>query len=51
MCIRDRVCGGREAESGTVSVRSRFEGDRGPMGLEEFIATARELVESKAVRP
>jgi len=45
------VCGGREAESGTVSVRSRFEGDRGPMGLEEFIATARELVESKAVRP
>ena len=32
------VMGAREAESGTVSVRSRSEGDLGAMPLADFIA-------------
>jgi threonyl-tRNA synthetase len=31
------VLGDKEAESGAVTVRKRFEGDTGTMGLDEFI--------------
>ena len=41
MCIRDRlIIGDKEAESGTVSVRRRGEGDLGAVKTEAFLATA-----------
>ena len=42
------VLGAREAEQGTVSVRSRARGDLGAMALEEVIGKLREEVASKA---
>ena len=42
------VVGDREAEAGTVAVRSRAEGDLGPSALEEFIAKANALVKERA---
>ena len=42
------VVGAREAESGQVAVRHRREGDQGARAVEEFIAEARKLVDSKA---
>ncbi len=41
------VVGAREAEQGTVSVRHRKDGDLGARPLDEFLAEARRLVESK----
>jgi threonyl-tRNA synthetase len=43
------VIGGREAESDSVSVRNRKHGDQGVQKLDEFIASARQLIETKAV--
>jgi threonyl-tRNA synthetase len=43
------VVGDREAEQGTVSVRNRKHGDLGAQPLEQFVASAVQLVESKAV--
>jgi threonyl-tRNA synthetase len=43
------ILGAREAEQGTVSVRSRTAGDLGVMRLEELVGRLREEVASKAV--
>ncbi len=45
------IVGDREAESGQVSVRNRFQGDEGALPLESFLERIRELVESRAPRP
>jgi threonyl-tRNA synthetase len=42
------IIGEREAADGTVSVRSRRDGDIGAMPFDEFIALARREVEEKA---
>ena len=42
------VVGDKEAETGGVSLRVRGQGDQGGMPLEEFVARARGLVESKS---
>ena len=45
------IIGDKEAESGTVSVRKRGEiGDMGSMTLEEFIAFARDEIDTKAIK-
>ena len=41
------VTGDREAAEGTVAVRSRAGGDRGPRRIDEFIQAAREEVARK----
>ncbi len=43
------VMGDKEAESGTVSLRVRGQGDKGQISLDEFVARARGLVESKSM--
>ena len=45
------VTGDREAASGSVSVRSRSQGDQGTKPLDEFIETARDEVCRKCVNP
>jgi threonyl-tRNA synthetase len=45
------VVGGREAESGTVSVRHRALGDLGSFALDEFIQKAGEEARTKALEP
>ncbi|MGH9864763.1 MAG: His/Gly/Thr/Pro-type tRNA ligase C-terminal domain-containing protein, partial [Candidatus Acidiferrales bacterium] len=42
------IVGGKEAESGAVSVRHRSKGDLGPQPLDQFIATLRNEIETKA---
>ena len=42
------IVGGKEAESGAVSVRHRSKGDLGPQPLDEFVATIRREIESKS---
>ena len=42
------VFGDKESEANAVSVRVRGKGDQGAMPLEEFIATAKQLVETKS---
>ena len=44
------IIGDKDIEAGTVSVRHRKEGDLGAMKLEEFIAMAREEIDSKAIK-
>ena len=44
------VVGAKEEETGVVSVRSRFAGDEGAKGLDEFIASAKEEIEAKTIR-
>ncbi len=41
------VCGGREQEAGSVSVRSKSQGDLGAMGLEDFCAKVAEEIGKK----
>jgi threonyl-tRNA synthetase len=41
------VIGAREVESGSVAVRSRSEGDKGPMEMSAFVAMLRDEVTSK----
>jgi len=43
------VFGDKEAEAGAVSVRARGKGDQGSMPLDEFIAKAKELAETKSM--
>jgi threonyl-tRNA synthetase len=43
------VAGGREAESGTVSVRHRKLGDQGAKPLDEVIASLRQRIDSRTV--
>jgi len=43
------IVGDREAEAGTVSVRSRSAGDQGALPLEGFVEKLREEVESKSL--
>ena len=45
------VVGDKEAQSGQVSVRNRFEGDKGAQSLESFIAGIRGHIEARSVRP
>ncbi|MGH9709654.1 MAG: threonine--tRNA ligase [Candidatus Acidiferrales bacterium] len=42
------IVGGKEAESGAVSVRDRSKGDLGPQPLDQFIASLRNEIETKA---
>lgn len=44
------VVGAKEEETGVVSVRSRFAGDEGAKGLDEFIAAVKEEIDAKAIR-
>ena len=49
--LRERsVVGAKEEEEGKVSVRSRFAGDEGQCGLEEFIEQIKEEVAAKKLR-
>jgi threonyl-tRNA synthetase len=43
------VVGDKEAETGAVSLRVRSQGDQGGMPLEDFVARARSLIESKSM--
>lgn len=45
------VVGGREEESGTISVRHRTLGDLGSLGLQDFVAKATEEVRKKSLQP
>jgi threonyl-tRNA synthetase len=45
------VIGDREVESESVSVRNRFEGDRGVSSLSDFVTELHRLVEERAARP
>ena len=42
------VVGDREAQNGQVSVRNRKHGDQGPRSVGEFIASTRQLIETKS---
>ena len=42
------VVGEKEEADGTVSVRSRSQGDKGAMSLKDFIAAAREEIRTRA---
>ena len=44
------VVGDQEAESGTISVRHRADGDQGSMGLESFVEKMRQEVASKEIK-
>jgi threonyl-tRNA synthetase len=43
------VFGDKEAEAGAISVRTRGKGDQGSIPLDEFIAKAKEIVDSKSI--
>jgi threonyl-tRNA synthetase len=45
------VLGDKEAQSGEVSVRNRFQGDEGAQSLESFLEKIEGYVQSRAVRP
>jgi len=45
------VIGDKEAQSGGVSVRNRFQGDEGAQSLESFLEKIEGLILSRAVRP
>jgi threonyl-tRNA synthetase len=45
------VIGDKEAQSGEVSVRNRFQGDEGAQSLESFLQKIEGLIQSRAVRP
>lgn len=42
------VIGDREIQDGTVAVRSRREGDKGAVGIDEFLNAAKQEIETKA---
>ena len=44
------VVGAKEAEEGKVSVRSRFDGDRGTMSKEDFIADIQSLISARKLQ-
>ncbi|MBN2433498.1 MAG: threonine--tRNA ligase [Acidobacteria bacterium] len=45
------VVGGREQESGAISVRNRFDGDLGSMEIAHFVDTVKSHIDSKSVKP
>jgi threonyl-tRNA synthetase len=45
------VVGDKEASSGEVSVRNRFEGDKGAQSLESFLSQIQEIVKTRAIKP
>ena len=45
------VMGDKEAASGQVSVRTRFQGDEGAQSLDNLIETMKGLIETRSVRP
>jgi threonyl-tRNA synthetase len=45
------VVGDKEAQSGEVSVRNRFQGDEGAQSLESFLEKIEGYIQSRAVRP
>ncbi|MFQ5927794.1 MAG: His/Gly/Thr/Pro-type tRNA ligase C-terminal domain-containing protein, partial [Terriglobia bacterium] len=45
------VAGKREQQAGTVSVRSRAEGDLGAQTLDAFLARCAELLRNRAPKP
>jgi threonyl-tRNA synthetase len=45
------VVGDKEANSGEVSVRNRFQGDLGAQSLEAFLENIQEIVKTRAVKP
>jgi threonyl-tRNA synthetase len=45
------VVGGREEESGAISVRNRFEGDLGTMEIADFVDTVKSHIDRKSVKP
>jgi threonyl-tRNA synthetase len=45
------VVGDKEAQSGEVSVRNRFQGDEGAQSLESFLTKIEGFVQSRSVRP
>lgn len=45
------ILGDRELDSGTLSVRNRFEGDLGSFSFEKFLDLIQDLRDKKAVRP
>jgi len=45
------VLGDREVADQTVSVRNRFEGDKGVMAVDGFVAMVKDLIASRAVKP
>ena len=44
------IVGDKDSEAGTVSVRHRKEGDLGAMKLEEFLAMAKEEIDTKQIK-
>lgn len=44
------IVGPKEAEEGNVSVRSRFDGDRGPMSREAFKSDLLEMIQSRKLQ-
>ena len=44
------IVGAKEEENGTISLRSRFEGDEGTKSVEAFIKSLREEIDTKAIR-
>jgi len=45
------VVGDKEAASGQVSVRTRFQGDEGAQSLDNLMETMKGLIETRSVRP
>jgi threonyl-tRNA synthetase len=45
------VIGDKELENGSVSVRNRFEGDRGSFSFEKFLELIQDLRKNRATRP
>jgi threonyl-tRNA synthetase len=45
------IVGDREVEAQAVSVRNRFQGERGTMAVPEFVRDVKILVDKKAVKP
>ena len=45
------IAGGKEEETGTVSVRSRFKGDEGAANLADFIEAVKKEIASRENRP
>jgi threonyl-tRNA synthetase len=45
------VVGDKEAQSGQVSVRNRFEGDLGGLPVDGFLETIQDHIQSKSIRP
>ena len=44
------LMGDKDIENGTISVRSRKEGDIGSMSVEQFLSMALEEIETKAIK-